>query len=362
MTYYIKNVIQKVTILFCSFLLIYSCTNSQGGGGFSMPPTPVETVVVTPKTVADKFEAVGTIEAEKEITVVSEIDASVISIPFKEGQKIKEGKLIVQLDGSQLAAELNRAEALRDQSQSSYDRVKAVVDQAAGSVQDLDDAAAALKVANANLRLARTRYAKTQIVAPFSGIIGSRRISPGEFIRIGQAITDLAQIEKLRVNFSAPERYLSKLNKGADVTVSTTAYPDYTLTGKIEVVEPVVDPVTRSARVIAVVSNPEQKFRPGMSANISAVLSERSNALTIPNEAVFVTGDQSFVYVVNTDSTVSKTSLTLGTRMADAVEVLQGIKSGMTIVRAGHQKLYEGARVQPISVSASAQDSKTTEN
>ena len=98
-----------------------------------------------------------------------------------------------------------------------------------------------------------------------------------------------------------------------------------------------------------------------MSANITAILSERPDALTIPNEAVFVNGDQSFVYVVNKDSTVSKAALTLGTRLADVVEVLQGLKSGTTIVRTGHQKLYDGARVQPISASASADNPKTTE-
>jgi membrane fusion protein, multidrug efflux system len=361
MSRFIKNFIHLIYITTGGILVISSCSGGPAGGGFSMPPTPVETVLVTPQTVTDKFEAVGTIEAEKEITVVSEIDASVKRIPFKEGQKIKEGDLIVQLDASQLAAELKRAEALRDQSQSNYDRIKAVVDQNAGSMQDLDDAAAALKVAEANLMLARARYAKTQITAPFNGIIGARRISPGAFVRSGQTLTDLAQIEELRVNFSAPERYLSKLNEGAEVTVSTTAYPGYTLTGKIKVIEPVIDPVTRSARIIAEVSNPQQKFRPGMSANISAVLSERNDALTIPNEAVFVTGDQSFVYVVNADSTVSKTALTLGTRLADVVEVLQGLKDGMTIVRAGHQKLYEGAHVQPVSANASNNDSKTTE-
>ena len=164
MLHTINKMKYKILITVLSGLFIYSCSNSQGGG-FSMPPTPVETVLVTPQTITDKFEAVGTIEAEKEITVVSEIDASVLKIPFKEGQKIKEGDLIVKLDASQLAAELHRAEALRDQSQSNYDRIKSVVEQSAGSVQDLDDAAAALKVAEANLMLARARYAKTDALS-----------------------------------------------------------------------------------------------------------------------------------------------------------------------------------------------------
>ena len=352
-----ESSVLKIIILIIGGVFILRCSNSQAGGGYSMPPTPVEIAVVKSQLVRDKFEAVGTVEAEKEITVVSEIDASVLSVPFKEGQKITRGSLIVQLDTLQLAAELSRVAALLDQSRGNYERIKSVVEQAAGSQQDLDDAAAALKVAKANLQLAKARYSKTRIVAPFSGIIGARKISPGEFIRAGQPITDLAQIDELRVKFSAPERYLGKLKDQAEVTVSTTAYPGYNLTGKIEVIEPVLDPDTRSAKVIALVSNPDEKFRPGMSANITAILAQRPDALTIPNEAVFFNGDQSFVYQIKPDSTVSKVALTLGTHLPDVVEVLKGLKDGDTIVRAGYQKLYDGARVQPLPSSGAADNS-----
>ena len=113
-------------------------------------------------------------------------------------------------------------------------------------------------------------------------------------------------------------------------------------------VDPVLDPATRSARIVALLRNPGGKFRPGMSADISAVLSQRLDALTIPDEAVFAEGDQSFVYVVKADSTVTRSALTLGTRLADAVEVVKGLEPGMRVVRTGHQKLFEGAKVIPV--------------
>lgn len=316
--------------------------------GFKMPPTPVETAIVAAAPIADRFEAVGSIEAGEAITVVSEIDGAVVSLPFREGDPIRRGSLIAQIDDTQLSADVDRAAALRAQSQAAYDRVKSVVDQGAGAPQDLDDAGASLKVADANLAVARARLAKTRIVAPFDGITGARRVSTGAFVRSGEAITDLAQITEIRVNFSVPERYLGKLSRGAEVAVSTTAFPGLALTGKIDVIEPVLDPATRSAKVIARVANPGGKFRPGMSANIVAILSERAEALTVPNEAVFVEGNQAFVYVVKPDSTVSRTALTLGTRTPDAVEVVQGLSPGARVVRAGHQKIYEGAKVLPI--------------
>lgn len=314
-----------------------------------MPPMPVETAAVSEQPVVDKFEAVGTIEAEKAITVVAEIDAAVVSLPFKEGDPISKDGLIAKLDDSQLKAEKERAEALRDQSKATYDRIKSIVDQGAGAPQDLDDAAAALKVAEANLDYAKARLAKTIITAPFDGILGSRRVSPGAFVRAGQEITDLTQIEEIRVLFSVPERFLSKLKSNSEVTVSTTAYPGYELKGKINVIEPALDPTTRSARVIAQVKNPGGRFRAGMSANVYAVLAQRQNALTIPSEAIFAEGDNFYAYVVKDDSIVTRTALTLGIRLPETVEVISGLQPGMRVVRAGHQKLFEGAKVMPIS-------------
>ena len=329
--------------------LVAGCGGNKGpGGGFSMPPMPVEVSPVVTQMVADKFEGVGTIEALEAVTVVAEIEASVKALPFREGGFIRRGELIAQLDDAQLSAELARAEALRAQSKSTFDRVKSIVDQGAGAPQDLDDASASLKVAEANLDLAKARIAKSRITAPFDGIIGARRLSVGTFVRSGQAITDLANIDEIRVTFSAPERFLSKLSQGASVAVSTPAFPGQAFMGKIIVIEPMIDAASRSARVVARVQNLGRKYRPGMSANVSAVLSQRPNALTIPNEAVFGSGNQSFVFVVKPDSTVARVPLTLGTRMSDVVEVLGGLEPGMTVVRAGHQKLFEGGKVMPM--------------
>jgi membrane fusion protein (multidrug efflux system) len=331
-----------------ALMILPGCGGSAEGHGFSMPPMPVEVSNVVVEKVEDKFEAIGTIEAIEAITVVGEIDAAVKSLPFKEGSTIVKGELIAQLDDAQLAAEVARAEALRAQSQATYQRVKSVVDQGAGAPQDLDDAAAALKVAEANLDVARARFDKTRVMAPFQGIIGARRVSVGTFLRSGQAIADLADIGQIRVIFSAPERYLSRLTPGATVAVSSPAFPGTQLNGRITVIEPIIDPATRSARIVAQVQNVGLRYRPGMSANVSAVLGVRPDAMTIPSEAVFGSGDQSFAFVVNPDSTVARAVLTLGTRSSKSVEVLEGLKPGMVVVRAGHQKLFDGGKVFPM--------------
>ena len=343
-----SKILLAVFVLFVFLINGCSDNGAAGGAGFSLPPLPVEVTQAKVQNVADRFEAVGTFEALESITVVSEIDGSVVGLPFDEGGFIKRGDLIAQLDDSQLAAEVARTEALKAQAQSNYDRVKIIVDQKAGTPQDLDDSGAALKVAEANLALAKARFAKTRITAPFDGIIGARKVSIGTFLRASQPITELANIDEIRVNFSAPERFLSNLNRGAQVTVSTTAYPNHQVSGKIAVIEPVLDPTTRNARIIARVPNPGRKFLPGMSANISAVLSERANAITIPTEAVFANGSQSFVFVVKPDSTVTRAAVTLGLQLPGVVEVVDGLEAGSQVVQAGHQKLYDGAKVIPV--------------
>jgi membrane fusion protein (multidrug efflux system) len=328
--------------LIAAIMTHFGCSKQDaGGGGFSMPPMPVEVAQATSQEVVDQFEAVGTIEAIESVILVSEIDAMVVALPFKEGSEVSRGALIARLDDAQLSADLQRAEALRAQQQATYERVKAVVEQKAGALQDLDDAAAALKVADANLALSKARYAKTRIVAPFDGSIGARRVSVGTFLRAGQPIAEIANLDNIRVRFSAPEGFLALLRKGAGVTVTVPVYPDHK--------------VTRSGEVAAVVPNPGRKFIPGMSANVAAVLGTRPNAITVPNEAVFANGNQSFVFVVKPDSTVVRTAITLGSQLTDAVEVLQGLEAGAQIVRAGHQKLFDGARVVPVASQGAAQ-------
>ena len=341
-------VVTSLGLFLLLMLGMVGCSQEQQAGAFTPPPMPVETAVVEAKTVTDRFDAVGTIEAINSVTIVSEIDGLVAAIPFEEGASISKGALIVQMDDSQLKADLARAEAIRDQQKVTYDRVKELSDRGAVAPQDYDNALANLKVAQANVDLAQARLAKTRIVAPFDGVIGARRVSQGSYLRAGDPITDLVQLSHLKVTFAAPERFYSQLKRKAEVAVSTTAYRDYAVNGTIEVVEPMVDPVTRSAKVIAHVGNPEYRFRPGMSANIAAVLSSRENALLVPDEAIFAEGDQMLVFVVKPDSTVARAAIKIGSRQRGTVEILSGLEAGQSVVSAGHQKLYEGAKVMPI--------------
>lgn len=323
-----------------------------GGRGFQMPPMPVEVAEVHSQTVRDEFRALGTVESDEIIEVVSELSAVVRSLPFTEGQAVAEGALLAQLDDREIKAEADRAAAQRDLAQSNYERARRLLETAAISQQDYDNAGAQLKVAEANAALSRARLDKARIRAPFPGLVGRRRVSAGAYLQAGDVITDLARVNEMKVSFAAPERYAGSIRPGTDVAVTVPAYPGESFTGRVSVVDPIVNAETRTVGLVARIPNPQRKLRPGMSANVAVTLSERARALTVPDEAVFAQGDQSFVFLVNPDSTVARTAVMLGTRDSSRVEITQGLADGAMVVRAGHQKLFDGAKVMPVMSGA----------
>lgn len=331
--------------------LVAGCGGAKRGG-FQMPPTPVEVAEANVGTVRDQFRALGSVEASEIVKVTNEVNAVVRSMPFAEGQSVSKGQLLAQLDDAEIGAEAKRAEALRDQARVNYARIKQLADQNAAAPQELDDASAALKVAEANFSVADARFEKTRIRSPLRGVVGRRLVSPGAFLRVGDPITEVASVDEMKLTFSAPERYVAHLNRGARVDITTTAYPGRVFRGRITVVDPILDPASRTVQLVALVDNPGRLLRSGMSADVSATLSERKDALTVPDEAVFGEGDQSFVYVVNPDSTVARTAILIGTRDSSRVEVTKGLQPGSLVVRAGYQKLYPGAKVMPMSADA----------
>jgi membrane fusion protein, multidrug efflux system len=322
-------------------------------GGFQMPPVPVEIADVQSARITDRFRGVGTVEAEETVRIVNEIAGVVRELPFAEGQPVVEGALIARLDDSELSAEAARADALKDQARTNHERIAQLFAQQAASQQELDDAVSALKVGEANAVVARTRFAKARIRSPLTGVAGRRLVSPGAFLSVGTEITEVASTGMVKVGFSAPERYLPQLRRRAVVTITTSAYPGEVFTGDIRVVDPILDASTHTVQLVARIRNRGGKLRPGMSADVSATLGERPEALTVPDEAVFSEGNQSFVYVVKPDSTVTRTAIVLGSRDSTRAEVSQGLNPGDRVVKAGYQKLFEGARVMPVPAAGS---------
>lgn len=332
---------------------VAGCREKKAAAAFTPPPVPVEVATATREDVRESLHALGTVEAEEQVKVTVEIDGIVRSLPFEEGRLVRKGQALAILNDTELRAEVRRAAALRDQARLTYARFEQLSKEQIASPQDRDNSRAALQVAEANLGLAEARISKTRVLAPFSGVVGSRLVSPGAYLRAGDAITEIARIDTVKVVFAVPERYLADLRRGAGVTVTTVVFPGKEFRGTVNVLDPILDAATRSARLSARIPNPQGELRPGMSADVTAVIAERMQAVTVPDEAVFAEGDRNFVFVVQPDSSVVRKAVKLGARQPGRVEVREGLQGGEKVVRAGHQKLYEGAKVSPVEAAAS---------
>ena len=325
-----------------------ACGKSQAGGaGFQMPPTAVESATVEQGALREELASLGTVEAFERVAVVSEIDALVESLPFVEGAFVGKGSVLAKLRDADLAAQVARAKALRDEARVAFERQSRLTDEELLSRQEKDSAAARLAVAESDLRVTEVQLAKARIVAPFAGLLSRRLVSPGAFLRAGDPIVELAAIDEVKVGFAVPERHLAAFQTGSAVELASVAYPGETFRGAILVVDPLLDPVTRSAQLVAKVENPGRKLRPGMSVEVRATLAERAAALTVPEESVFAEGDATYVFRIGDDSTVERRAVKLGARQGGRVEVVSGLVAGDSIVRTGHQKLFPGAKVAP---------------
>lgn len=330
---------------------LFGCAPKAGGpgGGFQMPPSPVEVAEVTVSRVSDSFRALGSLEALQEAEVVAEVSARVISLPFREGQRVEAGSVLARLDDRELRAQRDRAAAALTLARSEARRTEDLFARDVVSPRERDQAQAALAVAEAEALLQQTRFERTVVRAPFSGVTGRRLLSAGGHARENAPIVRISRLDRLRAQFSVPERYAAVLRPGARATVAVSAWPDVEFPAVVTVVEPSIDAASRTFIAVAEVQNQGHRLRPGMSADVRVRLTERIGALTVPDEAVVAEGDQAFVYRVGADSTVARVLVTLGSRDSARVEVASGLSAGDRVVRAGHQKLYPGAKVVPVS-------------
>jgi len=319
------------------------------GRGFQMPPMPVEVAEVQASRVSDEFRALGSLEALQEAEVVAEVSARVLSLPFPEGRGVDSGAVLARLDDRELRAQRDRAAAALTLARSEARRVDDLFAREVVSPRERDESHAALEAAEAEAQLQQTRFERAVVRAPFSGVTGRRLVSAGGYVRVNDPIVRIARLDRLRVTFPVPERYAGTMRPGARATVGVTAWPNVDFPATVTVVEPSIDPESRTFTAVAEVRNLGGRLRPGMSADVQVRLSERAGALTVPDEAVLAEGDQTFVYRVGPDSVVARVPITLGARDAARVEVASGLEVGDRVVRAGHQKIFPGAKVMPVS-------------
>jgi membrane fusion protein, multidrug efflux system len=316
-------------------------------------PISVEVVAVKLGPISTKVSALGTLQASQSVVIQPEIAGKVTKVGFREGDRVKAGSVLIELDRSILAAEMEQAKTSLELADGNYKRTETLSKQGSATVRSRDEASAAYQNARSSVELARARLQKSTILAPFDGVVGLSDVTIGRYLGVGDRIVNLEAIDPLKVDFRVPELFLGSLRIGQPVAISVDAFPSKPFRGEVYAIDPLVDVEGRAVRLRARVANPDAVLRPGLFARVQLTIDQRQNAMLLPESALVPQGLDRFVYRV-VDGAVSFTKVDVGERSAGQVEITGGVKPGDAIVTAGQLKLFDGATVDVRAAAAAA--------
>jgi len=292
----------------------------------------------------DDTQAVGSLRSRQSVVLRPEVSGRVARLHFQDGQRVRKGQLLVQLDDQLPQAQLQQSLAELSIAQANHRRNQELVAQNFISQRSVDESAAALQVAQAKVALARATAARLRLVAPFDGIAGIRSVNVGDYLKDGADIVNIEDMEALYVDFRLPERFQTRIRPGQQADVLVDALPGRAFQALIQAVDPLVDANGRSVGVRGCIDNRALQLRPGMFARVTAVFGVREDARVVPEEAIVPQGGRQYVIKLvegpDQDSLMTRrVEVSLGLRMPGRVEVLSGLAPGDRVVTAGQQRV-----------------------
>ncbi len=319
---------------------------AQGGGAGGPPPMPVEAATVQPTPLTRTVQAVGSLRSGESVMIRPEVAGRVAEIAFDEGAPVEEGQVLVRLDAAAERARVASAEAQLALTRANYARAQELARKNNVSQAALEEAASHMRVDQAAVAVARTALDKTEIKAPFAGVVGLRQVSVGAYVAPGQDLVNLESMHPLKVDFRVPEVFATQLRPGQTVEIIVDALPGKTVDGEVSAIDPRVDVNGRSVMLRALVPNEDRGLKPGMFARVTLVLEEKPDALMVPEQALVPKGKTQLVVRVE-DGKAAYTPVRTGQRQDGLVEIVDGLGAGDQIVTAGQIKLQPG---QPVMV------------
>jgi membrane fusion protein, multidrug efflux system len=315
-----------------------------GPGGGGPPAMPVEVVNATADTVVDAILATGQIEAINSVELRPDIEGRIAAVLVREGSTVSKGQPLFQVDDAELKAEVARAEAERDLARQSLARTSELLSQKASSQSEQERAEATARGAEAEYQLLKVRLDHTTVRAPFSGVVGRRLVSLGDYVTTSTGLMSIQTVSPQRAVFQVPERYADKLKVGQQVTFRVAALPGRAFSGRVDFVDPVVQLPGRTITVKALVPNPRRELQSGMFIEVRLATDVRPSAVVIAEDAVLPIQGTNYVWVA-VDGKAARRQVELGVRTPGFVEVRTGVEAGEQVVVGGQERLAEGAPV-----------------
>jgi membrane fusion protein (multidrug efflux system) len=286
----------------------------------------------------------GNVIANEEVELRSEVSGRIVAINFDEGSHVNKGMLLLKTDDRDLQAQLKKLLVDEKQARDDLYRKEKLLELKAVSQEEYDRAFNTHGIVQAGIELIRTQIAKTEIYAPFSGQIGLRQVSPGGFVSSSTLVARLQQTDPVKVDFSIPEKYRGKVQKGTSIRFKVEGN-DSAFVGHVYAIEPKVDPATRSVSLRATCPNPGGKLIPGSFAKVDILLDRLSDALVIPSEAIIPVMNGEKIFVCR-DGKAKSLLIQTGIRTEREVEVTSGLQPGDTLITTGLLQLREDAPIK----------------
>lgn len=310
---------------------------------------PANAIWVQASTVAEtnlpiEINTIGSLTA-RSVEVTPEMPGHVEKILFKDGAFVKQGERLIQLDDAVYKAKHQSAAARLVYSENDYKRKAQLGKQGVVTQQAIDQADADLKERQAEAKETEVMLNKMQLIAPFDGMLGKCKISPGDYVTIGQSLVTLTDRKHLRIEYNVPEKYLPSLKHGQMVKVTSSAYPGQSFTGEVVFISPTINTENRSISLYAEINNDNDLLAPGMFVNVNQSLGTEKKVLMIPARSLvpILDGEQVFKIV---DGKAYSVSVTIGRRLNENVQILHGLSLGDKVITDGQLKLQNGLPVQ----------------
>ena len=294
---------------------------------------------------SDILELPASVLANESVKITSVVSEKINKILFEEGMFVKKNQLLIELLDNEEKAILKQVNAELDEANINYDRALKLSEKGNISQSILDNRLMIKKKLSGKINEISALLEDHRIKAPFDGFTGIRNFSEGSFIKPGDVITELHDIKTLKIQAYVPESFSNKIEKGDIFLLEKSNYIPKNISGKIYVIEPMIDKNTRSFRVLGKIENPENKIKPGMMVNLKIPLDER-NSYVVRENSIINEDDISYVFLVDKDNKIIKKKVELGIRNDGMVEIIEGLKSNDIVVFEGINKIQEGSLVK----------------
>jgi membrane fusion protein (multidrug efflux system) len=342
-----------VSVVVVGFLIYNKVKSSAIESKKNAPPSPeamkkmasqVSACVISPEKLDNHVISSGTVLANNEVQLYSEISGKITHIYFSEGGKVTKGQLLVKINDADLQAQLAKSKAIVKINTETNDRNYKLLQKQGLSQQEYDQGLSMLDQAKADIAFLQAQIAKTEIRSPYTGVIGLKNISEGSFLSPTVKIATIQEIEPVKIDFSIPEKYMNIVKTGDEVKFTIQGSRD-TFNAKIYAMEPKIDLATRSLMVRAVCPNHEKKVLPGAFAQVELILKQIENAIMIPTQSVIPILKGQQVYI-SKNGRGQPVKVQTGVRNDSTIQITNGLHPGDTVITTGIMMLKPGVKLQ----------------